>query len=162
MRGSTLIRLARALLGLAALAVGLLLLAGFIGQFLNAARYPWVIAVRDYTRPLAQLINNLIPTVYRGVDLLLVIALVPVWVLRAVAARGLEQAENRLYVRRPPLRPAAKAVEPTAAEPEQRQAAASPGRGARLPRVTQARCQWEPGSRGRRETPTGETRLPCR
>ena len=90
----------RAVIKLFALMVALLLVAGFLGQFLPVRRYPWVLAVWRYTWPVSYIIARYLPTVYRGIDVSLLFGLVMLWALFALASQGLDIAESRLHRRR--------------------------------------------------------------
>jgi class 3 adenylate cyclase len=83
-----------------ALAIALLLVAGFVGQFLPVRRYPWVLDVWGYTWPVSYIIGRYLPTVYRGVDVSLLFGLVLLWILFALTSQGLDIAESRLRGRR--------------------------------------------------------------
>jgi class 3 adenylate cyclase len=90
----------RAVMRLFAVVAALLLVAGFVGQFLPVRRYPWVLDVWRYTWPVSYIIGRYLPTVYRGIDVSLLIGLALLWGLIALASWGLDIAESRLHRRR--------------------------------------------------------------
>jgi len=90
------IRVLRALLKLAAIVFALLLLAGFVAQFLRPERYPWVLDAWRYTWPVTHAIARYLPTTYQGINVSLLLALVLLWILYAVIERGLWMVEDAL------------------------------------------------------------------
>lgn len=109
MTGNTVLRVVGLAVNLAALGLAVLFLAGFLGQFMHPARYPWVLTVWGYTRPVSRAVAGFIPTVYEGVDIALLIALIPLWVIWMAVTRGLRFVQEGPLARpqrRVPARPA--------------------------------------------------------
>jgi len=93
------IRVIRPILKFVVYAVFVLLLAGFVAQFLQPLSYPWVLTVQGYTRPLQQAIQSYLPTVYNDIDFSLLIVLVLLWIIYSRIDHGLWTVENRLTPR---------------------------------------------------------------
>jgi class 3 adenylate cyclase/uncharacterized protein YggT (Ycf19 family) len=86
----------RMMLKLVTLAFTLLLLSGFVAQFLPTKQYPWVLHVQPYTSPMTQVIGGYIPTVYKGIDFSLLLPLVVLWYLSTQIGQWLWISEYAL------------------------------------------------------------------
>lgn len=88
------IRVSRSILKFVVYAFFLLLLAGFVAQFLQPLSYPWVLTVRSYTRPVEEAIRSYLPTVYNDIDFSLLIVLVLLWIIYSRVDHGLWVLED--------------------------------------------------------------------
>ena len=69
------VRVLQPLVKLAFYGVALFLLAGFVALFLPPKKYPWVLDIWHYTRPISDTVAHYLPTNFRGYDLSLLVAL---------------------------------------------------------------------------------------
>lgn len=89
-----LVSLARTLAQWAAFAFIALMLAGFAAQFLPVRRFPVLLDLLDWTRPVNLMMRDLAPMTYRGIDGSLLIAALTAGVLYTIVDRLLTEVEN--------------------------------------------------------------------
>jgi len=95
-----LLSLARVAVQWTAFALIALFLVGFAGQFLPVRRFPFLVDVLAWTRPVSQSVRGMANVTYRGIDGSLLLAAVLVGVLYTVADRLIVEVENASRRRR--------------------------------------------------------------
>src|SRR5574342_75757 len=88
------ITLLRGALKLTALVLACLLLVGFLGQFPELRRYPWIVEVWRSLRPLGQTVATQLPTTFARIDVSLLAVLVVVGIAYLVAEGILSRVED--------------------------------------------------------------------
>ena len=90
------VRLLQGVLRIVFYGIALLLVTGFIAQFLQPKKYPWVLQIWPYTWPVTQTVSHYLPTVFQATDLSLLIALAGAFACYLVTERILWTAEDAL------------------------------------------------------------------
>ena len=89
-------RMLQPILKLAFYGVALFLLAGFVALFLPPKKYPWVLDIWQYTKPISDTVAHYLPTNFRGYDLSLLVALAGVFGIYIALERTLWTVEDML------------------------------------------------------------------